>query len=1384
MLKVVFALWVLLISSFYPVMAMQPLLPIKNPQALPSIEELKSDDWIILNLNKETNLHEEQIDGLIKVLSEKNKKLPETRKIRVKSISGLDNSLRKQELIVKLGTTLNRNFQSLITMQELKQAFSKAAVKPKRIIVIDEDPALFEAIKQAFTDTQAVQIISSSYNLLKNPFSHKIFESASPKDSLKFPDTLDKLSFVQHLAGGAGGVSILMDTVGQKFTLKCGEQVAHLKEEITTDALYRSLEVRVPAFAVYNKLPNIDGVRCPAQGLYRLAQFIPSGKQDNTKLTYEMKQNFVADAYLSNWDIVVGPFKNVILDTYNKLWRVDNGGALRYTSLGKPKKDIPSWDPNTVAELETMRDPKGNPDGAKVYAGIPHEELNRQASDLVSHQEAMMKTLDNLDAAIHLDNLPELREILRNRMDYLVKTFNIHVPGVRAGVASTAHPVTEKTAAGILVYSFDPPTGEPVVLLGKRIRHNWWSNFGGSSDKPDQELAVTAAREVGEESFDLVYFIPSELNKMPSHDILNSMGIKYRMYVAPYKYISIEEFRKRAANHKYQAHVEYTDFQWVPVKDLLNSLDGKHEKLEEEKTTVEIPYQQEGLVLYNVFWEMLKEPQVIKLLENLRDKKPLGSPHTTQKGLEASRYLPVEEERRQLAETTVGHGKVIAELKGKSTPSNEVASLTERALAAIPYTQSQAHLAMEIGKSFVDQHLNDPLALVREFLTKKSFARDTIKDEQYINTMTSALKEEINQRGMVAFYHATDPLSSFLFDVYSAFRTQLKASSPDKLTVLRGYDTHFRTLNDVEAFIHTYSQNESINNANVIEGVPYAEMGLSANFFEFGSEGVAPSATYLFFYNTQSMAPPPFDSIFNAFVKETGIQADIEDFKRLYKHFYQRPNNIYNAKLYQIFIAPTVVDQVAYLSLTAGALLNIKLTDGSSYHGFRKIIGDLRSDLPKFTQTIKRDANDLQARLFLKPELFHDPKVINIQTYWRYPIDEKAYKNKLDALVSQTLVKTLQEHSKSSEHAFAEGKPALKRIHEEASKAVTGLPYMAKEKSIKSLPQAIEDEDYKAIENNLAKMTSEKLNSQDFHNPMDKYDRKEYTLLNLLSDKAIQNVRILALLKDKGLDLNARTFYREGLTYTLMERAAINGFLNTLGFLVASGVDINAVGPNGSGQKTPLTLAVENGHLTIVQFLAEKGANITKGNPLYQAAGNNRIDVVAFLISKGANVNELANTHFLGYPKRWPPLYIACKNGYLDVVRLLVKSGADLSFKDEQSGSLLHIAAQEGHRDIVQFLVEKGQDVNAKNKSGITPLHLAALWGKTDVVRYLVEQKAEVNALNNEGETPLQKAEQGFPSYFRTALLNQNGSYYKPRFEAYDKAKPEIIKILKEAGAK
>ena len=240
---------------------------------------------------------------------------------------------------------------------------------------------------------------------------------------------------------------------------------------------------------------------------------------------------------------------------------------------------------------------------------------------------------------------------------------------------------------------------------------------------------------------------------------------------------------------------------------------------------------------------------------------------------------------------------------------------------------------------------------------------------------------------------------------------------------------------------------------------------------------------------------------------------------------------------------------------------------------------------------------------------------------------------------------------------------------------------------------------------------------------------------------------------ERGIPYNQRSF----VTY------AQNGDLDLVRLFVEAGLDVN-VQPYSSSSvyiptqedveqlddleavwfpqdgdednDTALMKAAGQGHIEIVRFLVEQGADLDirnrqEQNALMFAAAGGHLAVVVFLIDSGADVSPVGFLYSYEYGP-FTPLMWAAYNGHLDVVNLLLDYGEIIDVSGSP-GFALGWAAYRGHLDVVNLLLEYGVQLNPgrplgkKRGSGTTALMLAAYGGQLEVVRFLLEKGADIH---------------------------------------------------------
>ena len=169
--------------------------------------------------------------------------------------------------------------------------------------------------------------------------------------------------------------------------------------------------------------------------------------------------------------------------------------------------------------------------------------------------------------------------------------------------------------------------------------------------------------------------------------------------------------------------------------------------------------------------------------------------------------------------------------------------------------------------------------------------------------------------------------------------------------------------------------------------------------------------------------------------------------------------------------------------------------------------------------------------------------------------------------------------------------------------------------------------------------------------------------------------------------------------------------------------------------KTALYYACENGHTEVAQYLLLNGASVHLGDiPLTVAVRNKHMSVVQLLLTHGAHPDTLHE----GYEptnRCTLPLHMAAAQGDCELVELLLEHGASVDVRDLGGNTPLHHAvehhqpvatlsqfvAANGVKSVCDVLLENKADVNADDGSGRTPLYRAVSRVLLDIVRKMLE---------------------------------------------------------------
>lgn len=154
---------------------------------------------------------------------------------------------------------------------------------------------------------------------------------------------------------------------------------------------------------------------------------------------------------------------------------------------------------------------------------------------------------------------------------------------------------------------------------------------------------------------------------------------------------------------------------------------------------------------------------------------------------------------------------------------------------------------------------------------------------------------------------------------------------------------------------------------------------------------------------------------------------------------------------------------------------------------------------------------------------------------------------------------------------------------------------------------------------------------------------------------------------------------------------------------------IVSAGLNETLSSSDIVLAIENGHLEVMEYLKNLAPDDILNRLLYIAVKNGHLPVIKYLISVGAD-SKIDDDFLIG---------IASENGHLDVVKYLVSQGGNVRGKNDYA---IIYASDNGHLDVVKYLVSQGADYGNP---------FVVMWasasGHLDVVKYLFDLDPELD---------------------------------------------------------
>jgi ankyrin repeat protein len=307
-----------------------------------------------------------------------------------------------------------------------------------------------------------------------------------------------------------------------------------------------------------------------------------------------------------------------------------------------------------------------------------------------------------------------------------------------------------------------------------------------------------------------------------------------------------------------------------------------------------------------------------------------------------------------------------------------------------------------------------------------------------------------------------------------------------------------------------------------------------------------------------------------------------------------------------------------------------------------------------------------------------------------------------------------------------------------------------------------------------------------FNNLFERYTVRRYkstvTLLYIFSKKNLVSITKL-LLSDTAYAIANVDVLGERYSTTI-QAASANGHAEIIQHLLNANAVTNI---SGGEYHSPLIAAIKNGHETVVELVAQRGANhMTKDGktPLSVAIeqGSN-LSIVKLLLDNGADVNFSGRLYDNA-------LEASSVKGNEAIVKLLLENGADVKTLEKSFGRALYTASSTGNEAMVKVLLASGGNVNTHEGEYGTALQAASFYANVEVVRLLLNSGADVDAHAGKYGNSLQAASvMGYRAIIKLLLesgadVNCQGGRYGNALQAASYFMNEwLVRLLLKVGA-
>lgn len=203
--------------------------------------------------------------------------------------------------------------------------------------------------------------------------------AAAPSPAAPLIESMDSWSQTGP-QGGSNPGGRFKDAAGVEWYCKFPADDDVAKSEVLAAKLYSALGIAAQDAKLVTKGGKI--------GIASRWVDVKKGSAATLAKTDGVRMGFAADAWLANWDVVGMAYDNLQIGADGKAVRVDAGGSLEYRAQGGKKAFG-----NFVTEIDSLRDPKINPQAAAVFGGMTDADITASVAKVLQISDAQIRAM-------------------------------------------------------------------------------------------------------------------------------------------------------------------------------------------------------------------------------------------------------------------------------------------------------------------------------------------------------------------------------------------------------------------------------------------------------------------------------------------------------------------------------------------------------------------------------------------------------------------------------------------------------------------------------------------------------------------------------------------------------------------------------------------------------------------------------------------------------------------------------------------------------------------------------------------------------------------------------------------------------------------------------